>query len=130
MTAAKLRGADAVPTGGQPAIVLNEPGIWPDGIPRGEWRFRPEPRRGGHRATGEGLVLVVNETARAWAWTVYRASGGALWARGVRMTREAAVNAAAYSADRRAHYLRLGEPDPTRPSPPAPLNYMRDLSDG
>ena len=98
-------------------IVVDEPGAWPDGIPRGEWHLRPEPRRGGYRATGLGVVLMVAETPRAWAWAVNLTPSGALWARGVRITQEAAVNAAAYSADRRAHYLRLGEPDPTRPSP-------------
>ena len=96
-------------------IVLNEPGTWPDGIRRGEWRFRPEPRRAAYRAMGPGVELVVDETLRAWAWTVFLAPSGERWARGIRTTQQAAANAAAYSADRRAHYLRIGTPDPTRP---------------
>ena len=109
---------------GQPVIVLNEPGHWPDGIPRGEWLFESDPafrtgRGSSYRATGSGVVLVVDATPHVWMWVVYLAPNGETWARGFRMTRDAAANAAAYSADRRAHYLSIGEPDPTRtPSSP------------
>ena len=126
MTAAHLRGAEAAPTDGDPVIVLNEPGTWPDGIRRGEWLFRPEPhlrpgsRFSAFRAVGPGVELAVDETPHAWAWAVYLAPGGKEWARGVRTTREAAANAAAYSADRRAHHLAIGRPDPMRARPTSP----------
>lgn len=117
MTAANVRGADTAPASGQPVIVLNEPGSWLDGVPRGEWRFRPDPGSRSYRAIGPGVVLRVDATPDVWAWAVYLAPDGKGWARGWRRTREAAVNAAAYSADRRAHHLSIGEPDTTRPVP-------------
>ena len=98
-------------------IVLDEPGAWIDGVRRGEWRFLPVPGRAGYRATGPGVVLIVDETPRAWAWAVHLTADGDSWARGIRMTQEEAINAAAYSADRRAHHLTTGEPDPTRRVP-------------
>ena len=124
MTAANPRGAETDPTGGQPVIVLNEPGTWPDGIPRGEWCFRPDrdlrpgSRFSAYRAIGPGVELAVDETPHVWAWAVYLAPDGKDWARGFRTTREAAANAAAYSADRRAHHLAIGKPDPMRSHSP------------
>ena len=111
MTAVRDRRATS------PVIVVNEPGAWADGIPRGEWRFLPDSASGGYRATGPGVVLIVDEAPRAWAWAVHLSPAGGCWARGLRSTRQAALNAAAYSADRRAHHLRIGEADPTRSVP-------------
>ena len=101
------------------AIVLNEPGHWPDGIPRGEWLYEPDSdyrteSGSSYRAIGPGVVLTVDETPHVWAWAVYLAPNGKTWARGFRMTRDAAANAAAYSADRRAYHAGRGEPDPMR----------------
>ena len=110
--------------GGQPVIVLNELGHWHDGFPRGEWLFEPEPAfrtetGSSYRAIGPGVVLVVAATPHVWMWVVYLTPNGETWASGFRMTRDAAVNAAAYSADRHAYHLSTGKPDPMRtPSSP------------
>ena len=115
---------DEARKGGQPVIVLNEPGNWPDGFPRGEWLFKPDPAfrtepGSSYRAVGPGVVLVVDATPHVWMWVVYLTPDGKTWARGFRMTRDAAANAAAYSADRHAYHLSSSESDPMRtPSSP------------